>query len=361
MSQGDTGRTSRQLSRRMLLRGFAVSSAAAAISAACGGTAPQSQATATTSAATAPPSPVSIKFAHLYAETHFGHIAVVRLKEMLAERSGGAIKLDIFPGGMLGNEAQLLEQVRAGAIQFMAGGGSIQKFVPELGVTHLPALYRDYAHFNKVVATPNGPLEQLNKIALDKNVGVRIFGWSPNGFRNFMHRSKQIRATVDFRGVKIRVDDVPTSAKIWAAQSANPLPMAFNEIYSALQTGVIDAAEGAFANMLSQKFYEQAKFITLTGHQLALDAFIGNADWFAGLAPATQTTITQAFTDFVQFRTGLAEKADKDGADQLTRAGATVVALSDPEVFRSNLLPLQKEFGEQYKQMGIIEAIANIK
>jgi TRAP-type C4-dicarboxylate transport system substrate-binding protein len=268
--------------------------------------------------------------------------------------------LDIFPGGVLGSEAELLEQVRAGAVELMAGGGSIQKYVPEVGVTHLPALFRDYDHFDKVVATPDGPFDKLNQLVADNpEVGLRIFGWSPNGFRNFMHRSDQVESTADLAGVTIRVDDVPTSARIWEAEGANPVPLPFTEVYSALQTGVIDAAEGAFANMLSQKFYEQAPYITVTGHQLALDAFIGNATWWAGLSPSEQEIITAAFADFLTYRNDLAEQTELQGRSDLEALGATVVELSDPEVFRSNLQPIQQEFGEQYGQQAIIDEILN--
>lgn len=300
-----------------------------------------------------------MKFGHLFAADNFEQTAALKLQQLVEEKTKGAVKVEIFPNASLGSEDEMYEQVRSGAIQLTVGGGGIQKYVPEVGLYALPALWRDADHFNKVMASPVGA--KLIKMVDDKNAGFRVLGYTVTGFRDFMNRKKGITKTADLAGLKIRVDSQPVSAQIWSALGANPVPMAFNEVYSALQTGVIDSAEQPPANTTTQKFYEQAKYQTITNHQLTVMAVTTNAKWWNDLPADVKPAMEQAFKEYLPFRTQSAFDAEKIAIDQLKGLGAEIYQLEDPDNFRAKLAPLQKEFGDKYKVTDLIEEIKSVK
>ena len=154
------------------------------------------------------------------------------------------------------------------------------------------------------------------------------------------------------------MDTQPASAAIWRAVNANPVPIAFSEVYSSLQTGVIDAAEQPPCGGLSMKFYEQAKYITTTAHQLTLHALMVNQRWYDGLPAEVRGQIKAAVDEWLPLRYQMAKEAEGTCMAKMKEGGAEVYALKDPEKFRAAMAPIQKEFGDKYN---INELIAKIK
>lgn len=297
-----------------------------------------------------------IRLGHLFPTTHFEHKGALRLQELIAQKTGGKATLEIFPASQLGNEKEMTEQVRSGALHVTIGGGAIQQFVPEMQINGLPGLWKGHDHFAHVLASPVG--EELKQMAERKNVGLKVLGYTTTGVRHFMHRSHPVTRTAGFAGVKIRVDNQPASAAIWRAVKANPVVISFPEVYSALQTGVVDAAEQPACGTIAMKFYEQAKYHTLTGHQLTVMAFIVNQRWWDGLPSALRGQIKAAVDEYLPYRNRLAKEADEGCIAKIKELGGQVFELKDIEAFRAALSPIQKEFGDKY---GLNDLIARIK
>ncbi len=297
-----------------------------------------------------------IRLGHLFPTTHFEHKGAVRLQELIDQKTNGKAKLEIFPASQLGNEKEMTEQVRTGALHITIGGGAIQQFVPEMQINGLPGLWKGHDHFAHVLASPAG--EELRQMAEKKKVGLKVLGFNTTGIRHFMHRSKLIRKTAEFEGVKIRVDNQPASAAIWRAVKANPVVIAFPEVYSALQTGVVDAAEQPACGTIAMKFFEQAKYHTLTGHQLTVMAFQVNQKWWDGLPDDLRSQLKAAVDEYLPYRNRLAKEADEGCIAKIKELGGQVVSLEDPEAFRDALSPIQKQFGDKY---GLNDLIAKIK
>jgi tripartite ATP-independent transporter DctP family solute receptor len=296
-----------------------------------------------------------IRLGHLFPTTHFEHKGAIKLQELIDTETNGKAKLEIFPASQLGNEKEMTEQVRSGALQITIGGGAIQQFVPEMQMNGLPGLWKGHDHFAHVLDSPVG--EELRQMAEKKNIGLKVLGYTTTGIRHFMHRRKAISNTAEFEGVKIRVDNQPASAAIWRAVKANPVVIAFPEVYSALQTGVIDAAEQPACGTIAMKFYEQAKYHTLTGHQLTVMAFIVNQKWWDGLPAELSGQLKAAVAGYLPYRNQLAKDADEGCIAKIKELGGTVIQLKDIEVFRKALRPIQKEFGDKY---GVNDLIAEI-
>jgi tripartite ATP-independent transporter DctP family solute receptor len=299
-----------------------------------------------------------VRLGGLFPTTHFEGDGQLKLAERIGQKTGGKLKVEVFPAGQLGSETEQTEQVRSGALQMHSSGGSIQQYVPELQIIGLPGLWKSHDHVLHVVKSDAG--KQLAEMAEKKNVGIKVLTFVTMGERYYLGRKRPVEQTADFSGVKIRVDTMPASAAIWRALRANPVPMAFSEVYSALQTGVIDAAEQPPCGILSMKFYEQAKYVTTTAHQLTLMAVQVNQKWYDALPTEVRGQLNAAVDEWLPIRYQMAKDAEAACMTNLKASGAEIRALKDPETFRAALAPLQREFGDKYNLNDLIAKIKAI-
>lgn len=296
-----------------------------------------------------------VRLGSLFPVTNFDSVANVKLAEMIAQKTGGKLKVELFPASQLGSETEQTEQVRSGALQFHISGGSFQQYVPEAQIIGLPGLWKNHDHVFRVMTSDVG--KQILEMAEKKNVGIRILAFVTTGERYFYGRKRAFEQTGDFAGIKIRVDTMPASAAIWRTLRANPVPMPLTEVYSALQTGVIDAAEYPPCVALSAKTYEQAKHITTTAHQLTLLALQVNQKWYDGLPADLRGQIKAAVDEWLPIRYQMAKEAEVGCIAKMKEQGAEVHALKDPDKLRATLAPIQKEFGDKFNLNDLIAKI----
>ncbi len=295
---------------------------------------------------------------HLFPTTHFEHLGLVMLAEMIGQKTGGKLKVEVIPASQLGSEKEQTEQVRSGALQIHSSGGSIQQYVPELQLIGQPGLWKSHDHVLRVMTSDVG--KQVIEMAERKNIGIKVLTFTTTGERYYVGRKKAIEHTADFAGVKIRVDTQPASAAIWRALNANPVPIAFAEVYSSLQTGVIDAAENPPCGILAMKFYEQAKYVTTTAHQLTLMAIQVNQKWHDGLPADVRAQIKAAVDEWLPIRYKMAKEAESGCISRMKELGTEIHALKDPYKFRAALTPIQKEFGDKYNLNDLMARIKTI-
>lgn len=296
-----------------------------------------------------------VRLGSLFPATNFDSMANIKLAEMIAQKTGGKIKVDLFPASQLGSETEQTEQVRSGVLQFHISGGSFQQYVPEAQIIGLPGLWKNHDHVFHVMTSDVG--RQIIQMAEKKNVGIKILTFVTTGERYFYGRKRPYEQTSDFAGIKIRVDTMPASAAIWRTLGANPLPMALTEVYSALQTGVIDAAEYPPCVALSVKTYEQAKYITTTAHQLTLLALQVNQKWYDGLPADLRGQIKAAVDEWLPIRYQMAKEAEGGCMAKMKEEGAEIHALKDPDKLRATLAPIQKEYADKYNLGDLIAKI----
>lgn len=301
---------------------------------------------------------VEIRLGHVMPPNHFEHQLFLKLADDIAARSGGKIKIEVFPASQLGSEREQTEQLNLGALEMHSSGGAIQLYSPQIGTWALPFIFSGPEHFDKVMDGPVG--QEFVDLGL-KNSRIRILTTYPNGERMFFTAKGPYDELADFKGVKIRVDDQPVSAQIWRSLGANPVPIAFSELYTSLQTGVVDAGENPPVNIIRLKFYEVGKYVTETRHSLTTMALMTNEDWWQGLEAEARQIITSAISDWVPERRQASWDADKASLDQLRALGAVVTPLKNREEFQGALLPLYEEFGTKTGATGLIERIRATK
>jgi tripartite ATP-independent transporter DctP family solute receptor len=186
-------------------------------------------------------------------------------QERVAALSAGAVEVRIFPNGSLGQEREVVQQVQEGLIDLMASGSAIWGSVaPKLQILDLPFVWRDDAHINKVI---EGGVGQVLADHLLEKTGVHVLGWGGSfGFRNVVTRRKEVRSVADLAGLKIRTIQTTIYLKAVELMGASPTPMAFGEVYTSLETGVIDGFEHDASTTLAQRFYEVSRYVARTEH-----------------------------------------------------------------------------------------------
>jgi len=188
-----------------------------------------------------------------------------RFQERVAALTAGRVEVRLFPGGSLGQEREVVQQVQEGLIDLMASGSAIWGSVaPHLQILDLPFVWRDYAHVNQVI---EGGVGRSLADHLREKTGVRVLGWGSSfGFRNVVTRRKEVMSSADLAGLKIRTIQTTIYLKTVELMGASPTPMAFGEIYTSLETGVIDGFEHDASTTLAHRFYEVTKYVVRTEH-----------------------------------------------------------------------------------------------
>ncbi len=193
------------------------------------------------------------------------HVFGDTFRKLAEEATGGAVTIRVFASGTLGQEREVVQQLQEGLVDFMVSGTAIWGSVaPRLQVFDFPFMWRDWAHVHSVV---DGPVGREAADYLERSVRMRPFAWGDSfGFRQVITRSRDVTETSQLAGLKIRTIQSPIYVKAVELMGASPTPMAFGEVYTSLQTGVIDGYEHDASTTLQQRFYEIAGFMARTRH-----------------------------------------------------------------------------------------------
>jgi len=276
---------------------------------------------------------------------------------LVKERTNGRIVVEVFHSKQLGEEKAVIEQVQLGAIDFTRVSISpVSAFVRDLDALQLPYLYRNSDHMWKVL---NGPIGQdiLKKLEASNFVGL---GWFEAGSRNF-YTKKQVKTVADLKGMKIRVQQAPLMVGMVEALGAVATPLAFGEVYSALQTGVIDGAENNWPSYLSTSHYEVAKFLITDEHTRVPEITIASKKVFDKLSKEDQAIIKKAARDAVPYQIKFWNDFEKVAEKTVREKGCTITEVTPAEKtkFMDAMKPL---FDKQPAEiMGVVNKIKAVK
>lgn len=239
--------------------------------------------------------------------------------------TGGRIGVEIYPNNALGNERDVIELTIIGAVELTTPSNApLATFAPELLVFDLPYLFRDRPHMYEVL---DGPIGRRFEAPLAER-GLVLLGYFEAGLRHLMTRDRVVARTEDLAGLKIRTMENPLHLRAFAAFGANPLPMAYGEVYTALEQGVIDGAEAARSNYLSKRFFEVAPNWSEIGWMYLVQPLVMSERFFRSLSPEDQAAVRAAARKAVD-----AERAEyqRQDAEALARLEAAGVQFTHPE------------------------------
>jgi len=264
---------------------------------------------------------IVLKYGTAFPADHPGSVRIKEAAEAIRKDTGGKVDLQVYPASQLGSEPDMISQVRAGAMDLMSTAGTnLQTLVPTAGINGVAFAFKDYA---AVWAAMDGELGGHVRGALAK-VGLQAFDKVlDNGYRNITTASKAIVSPADLKGFKIRVPGIPMWLSMFKALGASPTAIPFGELYSALQTKVVDGQENPLALIQSAKLYEVQKFCSLTGHTWDGHFIFGNAKKLQSLPKEVQDALnTQLTAAALKQREDIA-RLNKDAEGLLTKAGVS--------------------------------------
>ncbi len=247
-------------------------------------------------------------------------MAQVFQKEVEA-KSHGQIKVEVFGGGALGGEKQYVEGVKNGFIQAGLASAVVADYFPPAMVTDIPYLFPSTTIADKVM---DGPFGKKLSAEFEAKTGMINLCFGEVGYRDFTSGKKPIESPADLKGMKIRVMESPVYVTEMKALGAQPTPVAWPETYSALQTGVVDGEENPVPSVLSAKFYEVQKYLTLDGHNYGVDWFVMNGKFYNGLPANLQAVVRSAAQDSCDAERRVNRKFTADDIKVLEQKGMTV-------------------------------------
>ena len=304
---------------------------------------------------------VELKFAHSGSLEHQYHIGAEQFKKLVEEKSGGEMKVTIFPQAQLGGERDLAEGVRMGTIEMSSvAAGNMAGFVPELQVFGAPFLFKTREQVYTVLDGPVG--KDLADIMLGKGF-VNLSIWEV-GFRNITNNTRPVKTPDDMKGLKIRVQESKIWIEFMKRLGAIATPIPFGELYTALQQKVVDGQENPVATIYSMKFYEVQKYLSLTGHTYEPALVVANPKWFNGLDPKHQAILKEAAMEAAVFQRQKLADLDRERFDVIRKAGVEVEENPDKEAFAKATEDLHKVLSDSVPEalvQKIKDEVAKVK
>lgn len=262
-----------------------------------------------------------IKLAHGLDQQHSVHKGMVYLGERLAEKSGGTLKVEVYPSGQLGSERECLELVQLGGLAMTKVSASVlEGFAPEFKVFGLPYLFRDDTHKNAVLAGPIGK----EILAAPETKFMRGLCYYDSGSRSF-YTKRPVRTPADLKGLKIRVQESPMAFALIRAFGASATPIAFGELYTALQQGVVDGAENNPPSFHLARHYEVCKFYTLDEHTSVPDVVIVSTHFWKSLTPQEQKWLQEAADESAAHQRKLWTTSTEESLAAVEKAGVEII------------------------------------
>lgn len=288
-----------------------------------------------------------IIFAHGANPGNPRYVAAEKWGEIFTACTGGATTVNVAPSATMGDDVEMLTSATAGVINVTANSqGPLSQIVPEIGLLGLPFLFKDLPTAWSVLDGEVGAMLD----ARAQTAGLKILGFWDNGIRQVSHISKNVSSPEDIKGMKIRTPPDQMTVDIFEALGANPAPLAFSELPTALQSGVFDGQENPLTNIYSSKIHEITKYITLTGHKYESTPVVVGLAWWSGLDEATQNCALQATQEAGKLQREMSLEADTTLIPKMEEEGV-IFAEADRDAYIAATAPVYDKYAETFPEL----------
>ncbi|MEZ5932302.1 MAG: TRAP transporter substrate-binding protein [Alphaproteobacteria bacterium] len=293
-------------------------------------------------------SALEIKSSDVHAMDYPTTQAIQYMGEWLSEKTNGDLTINIFHSMQLGGEKEALEQVQLGALEMTrVSVGVVGPIVDDFNAFNLPYVFRSIDHMHKVV---DGEIGQELLAALESG-GLIGLGYMDAGARSFYNKERPIHKPEDLAGLKVRVMQNPIFIEMMSAMGGNGIPIAFNELYSALQTGVVDGAENNPPSYETQKHYEVAGYYSLTEHLIVPEIFVFSKKVWDTLTEEQQSLIREASLLATEKEREFWQTMEQKAMGDLEGLGVKINTDVDKEAFIEATAPVREQFGAKYADL----------
>ena len=272
--------------------------------------------------------------------------AIVRMGKKIETTTNGRFSIQMFPAMQLGGEKEMIEQCQVGALQIARiSVGAMGPVVDDLNVFNLPFIFRDENHMRKVIDGPIGQ-ELLERVSNAPTSRLIVLGWMDAGTRN-VYSNKPVTKPADLKGMKIRMMGNPIFVETMNAMGGNGVAMGFNELYTALQTGVVDGAENNQPTVLAQNHYQVSKVYSLTGHLIIPEIFVFSKKNWDTLSKDDQAMLRKYSREAQMEQRQLWDKYVAEAEAKLKASGVQFVQ-ADRKAFYTATQPIRDKYGQKY-------------
>ncbi len=301
----------------------------------------------------------TLKLASTQSMDHPYMVGAQKFADLLKERTNGRITTKLYPSNQLGKgEREMTEGIQQGAIDLLVTStGPLGGFSPSINILDFPFLFRDFKHVDLVL---DGAIGQklLNDFS---KANIKALAFWENGFRHLTNAKGPVKKVEDGKGLKIRTMENKVHLAAWKTAGLNPTPMAWGEVFTALQQKVIDGQENPIAVYYSSKLWDAGqKFFSLSAHVYSPSPFLMSPKAFNAMPKADQQLVVKTAMEVAKFQRKLNRDAEEAKLQDMAKKGVTVTRDVDRESFKKAMAPVYGEFSAQFSKADI-EAIMNAK
>ena len=299
----------------------------------------------------------TFKMGHSQATDHAFHGIVEHFVNVVKEKSNGEIDIVIFASSQLGDEQTMMDSLKMGTLDFlMANASNVASHVPEMGLISCCFLFNDKEHIARVSADP-AVFERYSDIITKKKLGFTLLSMMGNGARH-LYTIDPVKSLDDIAKKKIRIMPSAIDNKMWAALGAVPTTVAFNEVYTALQTHMVDGAENTFSSYYASKHFEVAGNLALTEHQWLMVQFWVSNKTLAKLPDNLRAVLFEAAAETAPWALEYQNKVDENFRKELEASGKVTIHAIDRAPLQERIAPLQDQIA---KDLGTEDILARIR
>tara|TARA_R110002049_G_scaffold53516_4_gene149638 strand:- start:50288 stop:51205 length:918 start_codon:yes stop_codon:yes gene_type:complete len=299
----------------------------------------------------------TLRLGHGLDVSHSVHKAMVKMGEDLLQRSGGKLKLEIYPSQQLGTERECLELLQIGSLDMTkVSVGVLENFAPKMTVLGLPFLFRDRQHSFDVLDGPIGE-ELLND---GNKYWLKGLGYYDAGSRSFYTMNKPIHTPDDLKGQKIRVMESATAVRMVQELGGSPTPISWGELYTSLQQGVVDGAENNPPSFYLSRHYEVCKYYSLDEHTVLPDVLLMGTYVWDKLSEQEQKWLTESVTESVKYQRVLWAEAEAEALREVEKAGVEIIR-PDKTLFADKVADILESYKGDNEIYPLIKQIQETK
>jgi tripartite ATP-independent transporter DctP family solute receptor len=299
------------------------------------------------------------KLGHAVNEQHPYHLGAVEFKEIVEQRTGGRVEVKLYPNNQLGSgERDLIEGLQLGTIDLVVTStGPLSGFEKKFMLFDFPFLFRDKQHAYKVL---DGEIGQY-VMGLLENQGIKGLAWYENGFRHFTNSKREVLVPEDVKGIRLRTMENKVHLGIWTALDAIPAPMAWGEVFTALQQGTVHGQENPIPIIYTQKIYEVQEYLTLTGHVYSPAILLMSRNQYDNLPEEYKEIFVEAAQESGVLERQLITDMENEQIDLLEQAGMKV-STPDKAAFLQKTMQVYEQYSDELgEDTGLLDQIINMQ
>lgn len=287
---------------------------------------------------------LELKFGHVGNPGSLFSMSADEFARRANAKLGDRAEVQVFGASQLGNDQELLQKLKLGQVTFALPSTVMSSVADEFGIFEMPYIIKDREHMKRVIAAIGDSVFQ----AAAKAKGYRILAYWENGFRHITNNVRPINKPEDLQGIKLRTPRGAWRVKMFQLYGANPSPMAFSEVFTALKTGVMDGQENPYAQIWSAKFQEVQKYLSITGHVYTPAYVLTSDTYFAALPEDVQKILVETAEETQAYVYETAARLETDLLEKL-KAGGIAVNEADKAAFVAASKPIYDEFAATVK------------